>query len=281
MLEYLAGIGSLLSYGSFGPVSKRAINEVGRHRAIAYSYLGLVSLLLAAALICGVSIGFPQDLLPAYAAQVAIGALGAIAAYKALDYGKASITSPLSKIDTIIILALSILILGEAPGPLQVAGALLIVGAALIIARDEGGRLRLEPWMPYLGLSILCRAYYYTFIKTFVTALGALPATLFLEGGIVAFVVAFHALRGKDLSPPPLKKTGFIAAGGLLFFSGSLLYSTSVGAIGAALTSAICSASPIMNTVSARLLLGERLDAAKHAAIIMMVLGLVLIILKG
>jgi drug/metabolite transporter (DMT)-like permease len=278
MLDYLPALGSLLSYGSMGPASKKAINAVGRHRAIAYIYLVLVVLLVLGALFGNLAITFPAGLLPAYAAQVAIGAIGAIAAYKALDYGKASITSPLGKVDTVLVLMMSIVLLGEAPGTLQVAGALVMVCAALIIARDEGGKLRMEPWMPYLGLSIICRSYYYTFIKTFVEALGPYQATLFLELGIVAFVVSFHALRGRDLAPPPPSRAVFVIGAGFLFFGGTLLYSISVGAIGAALTSAVYSGAPIINAVVSRILLGEKLDAAKYAAIALMVLGLFLIV---
>jgi drug/metabolite transporter (DMT)-like permease len=138
----------------------------------------------------------------------------------------------------------------------------------------------MEPWMPYLALSIICRAYYYTSIKGFVTALGPYQASLFLEIGIAAFIIAFHALRGKELALPKQTR-GLLAplsAGALLFF-GSVSYSMSVSWIGAGLTSAVYSGTPIINSVLAYLALGERLDAAKYAAIALMVLGLMMIFL--
>jgi drug/metabolite transporter (DMT)-like permease len=280
MLEFLPSIGSLLAYGSMGTVSKKAINAIGRHRAIAYSYMVLVALLLIiSALALGPGgLSFPEALIPEYAFQIAIGALGSILAYKALHYGKASVIGPVSQISSVIVLAASIVFLSETPGFFQVSGALLIVGSALVVAMDEGGRFRMEPWMPYLALSILCRAYYYTSIKSFVSALGPLQASLFLEAGIAAFIILFHALRGKDLSlPKPALVAAPAAGAGCLLFAGSVLYSTSVASIGAGLTSAIYSGTPIVNTVLAYFLLHERLDRMKYAAIALMVLGLVMI----
>jgi transporter family protein len=280
MLEFLPALGSLISYGSMGTVSKKAINAIGRHRAIAYSYIVLVALLLT---ISALALGpgglyFPEALLPAYALQIAVGALGSILAYKALHYGKASIIGPVSQISGVIVLAASIVFLSETPGVFQIAGALLIVGSALVVAMDGSGRFRVEPWMPFLALSILCRAYYYTSIKSFVSALGPLQASLFLEAGIAMFIILFHMLRGKDLSlPKPARMAAPAAGAGCLLFAGSVLYSTSVGSIGAGLTSAIYSGTPIVNTVLAYFLLGEKLDRMKYAAIALMVLGLIMI----
>jgi drug/metabolite transporter (DMT)-like permease len=82
-------------------------------------------------------------------------------------------------------------------------------------------------------------------------------------------------LRKNDISPPADLKFA-ATAGGLIFFA-SVLYSYSVGAIGAALTSAINAGVPIVNSVASYFLLGEKLDAHKYAAIALMVLGLVAI----
>jgi drug/metabolite transporter (DMT)-like permease len=91
-------------------------------------------------------------MLPEYIVQVSVGGLGAIAYYKALTYGKASILSPISKANVLIILATSIIFLGEELTTFQIAGALLIVISAIIIALD-GWKFRLEKWMLYLGIA--------------------------------------------------------------------------------------------------------------------------------
>jgi len=279
MLEFLPSFASLLSYGSVSPASKKAIGIMGRHRAIVYAYAALILLLLTGVFALGLDFWFPAELLPVYIAQITLGGLGAIAIYKALDHGKASIVAPLAKTYVLLVLATSIIFLGEELSAGQVAGSLLIVASAVVLALGRGGKLRFEGWMVYLGLSVICRTYYYTYIKVFVSALGPYMATFFLELGVAAFVVAFHALRGRDISPPPVAKIGFPATAGLLIFFGSLLYSVSVGLIGAALTAAISAGAPIVNAVAAYFMLGEKLDMQKYAATIMMVVGLVAILL--
>lgn len=279
MLEFLPALGSLLAYGSVSPSSKRAINELGRHKSIVYAYAAMVLLFIAGALVLGITFAFPGHLVLPYLLQIAAGGLGAIAAFKALDYGKASITSPISKSYVILVLAMGILFLGEELSAGQIAGSLLMVAAAIVLSLDSRGELRPKRWMVYLGLSMLCRAYYYTFIKTFVNELGPYLATLSLELGIVAFVVAFHALRGRDLSAPQIGKLRFAALSGSLIFLGSLAYSLSVASIGAALTAAISAGTPIVNAGVSYALLKEKLDIYKYAAILMVVLGLAMIVL--
>jgi drug/metabolite transporter (DMT)-like permease len=279
MLEFLPSLGSLLCYGSVSATSKKAINAIGRHKSIVYAYVVLVTLLFLGAIILQIGLQFPFGLLPAYIAQIVLGGLGAISAYKALDYGKSSITSPVARIYVLLVLAMSIIFLGEELSAGQIGGSVLIVVSAFVIALERKGSFKLEKWMIYLGISILCRAYYYTFIKTFVVALGAYEATLILELGVASFVVAFHALRGRDLSPPPLEKINYPAAAGALIFFGSLLYSFSVSFIGAALTAAISAGAPMVNAVASYLLLGEKLDAHKYAAIVLLVVGLIAIFL--
>lgn len=279
MLEFLPSVGSVLSFGTASSVSKRAITALGRHRAIVYAYAALVFLLLAGALFGGVAFSFPPEMLPAYVLQVAIGALGAIAAYKALDYGKASVVAPMAKTYVLLVLVAGMFVLGEELSELQAAGSVLMVGSALVLAFEKEAELKPERWMAYLALSIACRAYYYTFIRDFVSALGPYQATVVLELGIAAAVVAFHVLRGRDISPRPVGKSFPAAANGALIFFGTVLYSFSVGAIGAALTAAISAGSPIVNAAASRILLGERLDAHKYAATLLLALGLALVLI--
>jgi drug/metabolite transporter (DMT)-like permease len=278
MLEFLPSLGSLLSYGSVSAFSKKAIGIVGRHKAIAYAYAALVTLLLIGAIALGMEFRFPAELIPAYVAQIALGGLGAIAIYKALDYGKATLTNPISKTYVLLVLATSVIFLGEELTPGQIGGSVLIVASAFVLTKGSG-EWKSNRWLIFIGMAIICRTYYYTFIKAFVLELGPYMATLSLELGVAAFVVAFHLLRGRDLSPPPADKAWFPLAAGTLIFAGSLLYSLSVSLVGAALTAAISAASPIVNAVASYLLLKERLEPHKYAAIALMVAGLAMIFL--
>jgi len=260
MLEFLPSLGSLITFGSNSAVTKKAINDIGRHKSIVYMYIVLVALLVLGAIVLHIEIQFPYELVPEYILEITMGALGVIAAFKAINYGKVSITSPIAKIYALFVLVLGIVILGEELSIGQIIGAATIVISAIIIALDKTNGLKLEKWMIYLGISILCRAYYYTFIKTFVVSMGAYQATLFLEFGVALLVIGFHILRGRDISTPTLKEMKFPALSGGLSFFGTLFYSLSVGWIGAALTAVISAGSPTVNAIMARILLGEKLD---------------------
>ncbi len=277
MLEYLASLCSVTCYGTVNAFAKKAIEEMGRHKAIVYSYFTMVILFIIGSFFALPVFSFPQELILEYVIVVCAGALGVIAAFKALDYGQSSIISPINKIYVLLVLIMSMVFLGEELSIGQIGGSVMIVTSAIVLASGDGGRLKPEKWMVYLGISILCRAYYYTFIKIFVEAMGPYAATLVLEFGIVLFVVLFHSIRGRDLSPPPVNKAVFPAVSGSMIFFGSLLYSVSVGTIGAALTAAVSAGAPMINAVTSYILLKEKLSFQKYLAIILMAIGLIAI----
>jgi drug/metabolite transporter (DMT)-like permease len=269
----------LFSYGSVAASSKRAIMEIGSHRAIVYAYLALVFLLIGGALITGSLPVFSVELLPLYLLQVAAGGFGAIAAYHALSFGKASVISPVSKSYVLLVILAGVFFLGESLSLFQVAGAVLIVISAIVISMGKGWKPAYEPWMPYLGLSIILRAYYYTNIKIFVNDMGAFASAVALETGITILVIMFHFLRGRDLSVPRMEQARFAVIAGSLIFFGSVFYNISVSFIGAALTAAVSAGTPIMSSVTSFFILGEKLEKRKYVAIVLTVFGLLLIAL--
>ncbi len=277
MLDFIPSIVSVLSFGFAGVTSKKSISEIGRHKAIVYAYAVLVFLLIIGAIILGESIDLPVDLLPLYISQIGMGSLGVLAWYKALNYGKVSITSAVAKTYVLIVLASSIFILGEELSIGQIMGAILMVSSTVVLAIGKTGKIKLERWMIYLAIAILCRAYYYTFIKTFVNAIGVYPATLLLELGIAGFVIAFHFLRGRDISPPKLGDMKYPVVPGVLIFIGTIFYSMSISEVGAALTATVSAGGPIVNTIGSYILLREKLDLQKYAAIVLIVIGLIMI----
>ncbi len=277
MLEFLASLGSVTCFGTVNAFSKKAIKEMGRHKAIVYSYFAMVILFVIGSFFVLPVFSFPENLILEYVVVVSMGALGVIAAFKALDYGQSSIISPINKTYVLLVLILSIFFLGEELSIGQIGGSLMIVTSAIVLGLGEGGKLKPEKWMVYLGISILCRAYYYTFIKTFIEAMGPYAATVALEFGIVLFVVLFHSIRGRDLSPPPMKKAIYPAISGSMIFFGSLLYSVSVGVIGAALTASVSAGAPIINAVTSYIILKEKLSFQKYLAIVLMAIGLIAI----
>ncbi len=279
MIDFLPSLGMMLSYGSVSATSKRAILQIGRYKAIVYAYLTLVVLLGIGALITGSLPSFSPALVPLYFIQIGAGGFGAIAAYHALSFGKASVINPVSKSYVLLVILAGVVFLGEVLSEGQIAGAVLIVISASILSLEKGWKPTYEAWMPYLALSIIFRAYYYTNIKVFVDEMGFLAATVALEAGITSLVILFHFLRGRDLGFPGEKQLSFAILAGFLIFCGSTMYNLSVNFVGAALTAAISAGTPIIGSLVSFILLGERLEPQKYAAIMTTVIGLAMIML--
>jgi drug/metabolite transporter (DMT)-like permease len=208
--------------------------------------------------------------------NIFIGAIAIIARYKALEQGKASIISPLSKSYVLLVILIGVIFLGETLTLGKAFGSLLILVSAAIIS-FEGKSIKgfkLEQGVPFLAITIIGWSIYYSLLKPIVAALGPFQATLFLEIGITAMVLSYAVLRKKNTSLPNQQASQFILANGFLVFIGSMMYNFSVASIGVVLTAIILSATPAVNLIASRILLKEKLSAMKYAAILLLVLGL-------
>lgn len=277
MLEFLAALGSVFSFGSSGVMAKQAIQTVGRYKAISYFYITEVALLLTGALLLGITIQLPQDLLVPYVAQAAIGAFGVISFFKALERGKASILAPIGRLHVLLVVIAGILLFGEALSTIQITGSLLIVASAFVIALFGKDGIKLEKGMGYMLLAVLGWGYYFTFLKIFVAELGPFLATLVTESGVAFVVISYYLLRRRDLSPPSLKTGKFAFGNGVAVFFAALLYNFSIEQIGIALTASIVAGAPIVTAIFSYLFLHEKLDPHKYAAIALLVVGLIMI----
>ncbi|MBN1170187.1 EamA family transporter [Candidatus Micrarchaeota archaeon] len=267
-------LGALLLGGSSGAFAKKSVQIIGRKRAIVYFYLVLVSLLFAGAAVFGIEFAVPEQLLADYIALVTIGAVGVIGYFKAMEHGKISVLAPLGKLHVLIVIALSIFIFNEPLTAMQIGGAIIIVLAATVIALN---RVTPEKGANYMLVAILGWGYYFTFLKTFVDAVGPYQTTLIAETGVAAIVIAYYLAKKTDLSVPAWKDNLYSLAQGSAMFFGLILYNFSISTIGAALTASVMAGAPIVTAVLSYFMLGEKLDLHKYAAIILMIIGLIMI----
>ncbi|MFN7991161.1 MAG: DMT family transporter [Candidatus Micrarchaeia archaeon] len=277
MPDLLPAIGSLVFFGASSALTKHAVNKAGRHKAIVYGYIVTVILLWAGSSAFGGLPLMPAGLICQYIVQVVIGTVAVIAFFKAIEHGSSSIMAVLGESYVIIVLAAGIMIYGEQIGILGLAGASIVIAASTLVSIGEGSGSAVEPGVGYMALAVICWGYYYTYIKVFVSALGAYGASLLLETGIMALVVAYYLVRRKDLSVPERSSYLPIVLRGGVVFAATLCYSFSVDALGAGLTSAVGAGGPIVTAVLAYFMFGERLGIRKYAGITLLVIGLVLI----
>ncbi len=280
LFEFLFALGTAICFGIGDVVSKKAIHTTSLYKAITYSYILMVSLLIIGAIISGVKISLPHNTM-AYLVEIMIGAIAVLALFKAFEEGKASILAPVSKLNVLIIISIGIVVLGETLTLFQLIGSLIMIASALVLSITDLRNFKLEKGVFYLLITILGWGYFYSFYKTFVAELGPYPATLILEAGVGLLVILYCMARKKDLKCPTFDEGKYIGARSLSLFIGSLLYSYSVNSLGAGLTAAIVAGSPIITAILSYELLNEKLDRYKYAGILLMVAGLVLIFLMG
>jgi uncharacterized membrane protein len=279
MMNFLPAIGVLLTFGSCSAVIKKSINQIGKEPTIILSYLILVTLLVVGAIILKIDFKLGHNLVLPYLALIIAGATGAIAYAKALECGQASVVPTVAKTEIIIILFVSMFFLGEELSVMQICGVLLIVASVITINIGSNFKFQYGKWMPYIGIAILSRVYYFTAIKFFIAELGPYKATLLLEIGITIIIVIFYYSKGKKLLPDSSKHTKFALLAGMLMFAGSLLYSWSISIVGVSITASIAAGSPATNACLSFFLLKEKLNLHKYIAIILVVVGLIIIAL--
>ncbi|MDO8553572.1 MAG: DMT family transporter [Candidatus Micrarchaeota archaeon] len=280
MLEILFVLGTALCFGIADVVTKKSITDAGMYKSAAYGYVILVALILLGALVIGIEVPFPKNVIT-YLVQIIIGATAVLALFKAFEEGKASILAPLTKLNVLIVLIFGTVILGEKLTGIQFTASVLIVGSAFILSFSDLKNFKLEKGVMYILITIFGWGYYYSFFKTFVAELGAYQAIFLLEIGVATVVILYCILMKKDLSLPPLGDWKYIGARSATLFIGTVLYSVSVNVIGAGVSAAIIAGSPVITAILAYQLLGEKLDNYKYAAIVVMVTGLVLMFLFG
>ena len=277
MIDFVYGLLAAFCSGASDTVSKLSISEAGRYKSLLYGYFVIVLLLASGFFFLRPSFVIDISLLPFFLVQIIIGAVAVAALFKAFEQGRASILAPLSTLYALVVIGFGAVFLNEHLSLIQLFGGLLVLSSSLILAVENRKGFRLEAGVPYLVLTILGWGYYYTFLKLFLPTLGPYTATLFTEAGITIVILGYCIFRKKDISVPVgAEWRGILGRGVIIFFS-ALLYTYSMEAIGAAITSMIVAASPLFAIVLSHFILNERLDAYKYAAVATIMIGLFLI----
>lgn len=277
-MNFLYALIALFTSGSSSSIIKKGFEGNSRYKGIFYMYLVTSILLLTTAFATGMDFSLPQTLILPFIIQIIIGAVAIMAYFKGLARTKAAITPAFTKLYAFFVLIGGIIFFNEQLTTLQIIGSLLIIIGAIVIAFKKIEKLRIEPGMFFLFIAVITRAFFYIYIKIFVSTLGALKAAVFTELGVALLVMIYYLYKGVDLSFPKMNQKYVLSSGFLDFIIG-ITYNFSVAAIGVSLTAVIVSANPIVAIIASHVILKERLPLVKYLAIIGIVLGLILIVL--
>jgi drug/metabolite transporter (DMT)-like permease len=276
VLGFLLALGASASWGI-----SDFLGGLQTRRFSALSVL-VVSQPIGAVLAFAVALGFGDDPLPA--SKFALGAFGGAtvvlalgAFYRAMALGSVSVVATIGALGVIVPVAGGI-IQGEAPGGLQAVGAVVAVGAVLLVAREPDPEWR-EANRASVGLAALAALGFGTFFLALDGAASEDPAWAIAAartGGVTLLLAV--ALWARPAIP---RARGAVLAAllaiGFFDITANLLYAVATNhgllplvAVGASLYSAV-------TVLLARFVLGERLATSQRIGIVIALTGVAMI----
>ncbi|QGG58857.1 EamA family transporter [Paenibacillus sp. B01] len=126
---------------------------------------------------------------------------------KALEHGPASITSPLTNLNIVLVVALSVGLYGETLGLAEAAGIALLLASAVLIAIRPAEKLRLSSrlWYIYTGAAVLLFTFRNGGLK--VTGEAGLPSSAVLFSGYLLSLAWFAAAAWRERPRRPAAET--------------------------------------------------------------------------
>lgn len=200
-------------------------------------------------------------LLPAVGAGVA-GIVGLAALYRGLAIGAMGIVAPISAASPVVPLAVDAA-RGTVPDPLQWLGIVLILGGIVTLSRE---RVRGARFAAGAGLAVVAALGFGTFVVAIDVAAdeSASWAVLVARSCSLAIVLAAALVAGTSLRAPARLLPLLLAIG--VFDTGAnvlVAIATTHGAAG--IVGVLSALYPVVTIVLARVVLGERLSAARRA----------------
>lgn len=200
-------------------------------------------------------------LLPAVGAGVA-GIVGLAALYRGLAIGAMGIVAPISAASPVVPLAVDAA-RGTVPDPLQWLGIVLILGGIVTLSRE---RVQGARFAAGAGLAVIAALGFGTFVVAIDVAAdeSASWAVLVARSCALAIVLAAALVAGTSLRAPARLVPLLLGIG--VFDTGAnvlVAIATTHGAAG--IVGVLSALYPVVTIVLARVVLGERLSAARRA----------------
>ncbi|QJC54439.1 EamA family transporter [Paenibacillus albicereus] len=217
---------------------------------------------------------------------------------KALEHGPASITSPITNLNIVLVVAMSVAWYGERLGPAEAAGIALLLGAAVLVAIRPAEKLRLSSrlWYIYTGAAVLLFTFRNGGLK--VTGEAGLPSSAVLFSGYALALLWFAAAAWREQarsaaprpspdSPTPAVRSeaaarfriglrhGLLA--GLFSYGGLQLYALALETGPAGLAAPIFATNSLVVAAGSILVYRERLTRLQWLAFACLMAGLVVI----
>lgn len=275
-MGYLYVLLAATLWGLLGPVSRFALADGVDPLEIAFWRAALGGVLFGAhALLRGEARVARRDV-PAVLAFGAVGvAFFFVAYFQAVREGGAALASVLLYTAPVWVALLSVLFLGERLGARKAAAMTLAVAGVAGIAASGGGGARLSPAALGWGLaSGWAYAFYYLFGKRYFARYHA--ATLFLYALPVGALLLLPLVPFRPKTAVAWAVLVFLAV--VPTYGAYLLYSAGLRRVEATRAAVVATLEPVVATVAAYAVWGERLGAAGYLAAAVTLLGVGLMV---
>lgn len=184
----------------------------------------------------------------------------------------------------------AVFLLGEELVLVRLAGVILAVFGITILAREHSTEEKTEndenKNYDIVGLLMVISAIFFYSFGTISLQLGVadvdpIDANLLrVFFGSIFFVPIYLGAKRKGMPTPSRRATKIILAGGFLGMAlGSLMYTTTVKLVGAAVASVLGALSPLFGIPISAWFLGERISKVAGIGIIISIIGIILVVI--
>ncbi len=282
-LEWLAWVLGATAIWGFGTLAaKPGTDRLGSKT------IGIGTILVEGATFGLVGLVLPRQPLPPNplvpAAAVAAGALGAIGYvffFEGMRFGTVGLVGTISAACPMLTVVLSVLLLTESLGGLQVLGIALVMLCILVLAYDPKKASVSRRTAVLLSLAgFFVWGIWGFLVKASVNELGGGSLDLLLASGYLGATLGYALLRRRPNGASRGASRQTWAIGFFVFFAGGLsaIALTIAYALGpAALVAPISGTYPIIATLGAAAILKEKLDWRIAVALVAFLLGIVLL----
>jgi drug/metabolite transporter (DMT)-like permease len=279
VLALLLALVAALGYGLSDFTGGLASRHTDALRVVLVSYPVSAVLVAAVAPLAG---GAPDVAAMTWGAASGVaGGLAVLWFYAALASGPMSVVSPVTALLTASLPLLGGLLLGEQPGPGALVGAVLAVGAVVLVSKEERGPVdgaptRVTPRVLLLTLGAgFLFAVYFMLLHRIGVGTGLWPMFASRVAASVA-VIAAAAVSGRLRLATGRPGAWAITAGGLdVLANVAMLYALQAGLL--SLVSVVASLYPAATVLMARLVLGERSGRMQKIGLVLAAVAVALI----
>jgi bacterial/archaeal transporter family protein len=278
MIGFFLGLASSILFGASGIFIKKPVRDLGVFSAIITNYFFSTLIVLVSLFLFG-KFSLPSlEIIPIILFEIAVGTLAILSFFKAVKQGELSIVGPITKLNVLITIVLSVLLFGEILSFFQAVGAFILLAGSIVIALQGKKIKNLEKGALHSFFTAFGWGLFFVFLKPIVSDVGPFNTALYTEGGIFFSLLLLSLLLRKNFSiNASAGKSIFVHA--LFTGTAAILYNFSISFIGAAKTAALLSASPAVLVILSRLVLKEKVPFYKYVAIAGIVIGLLLLAL--